>query len=622
MSVLSRRSACAFFLSCVSTVAFAAGEIESVTVSATPIRIDDVGSSVHVLGREEILGRGLASVLREVPGLAVSQQGSEGAIAQVRVRGAEANQVLVLINGVEANDPAQGSEFDFSQVATLDIERIEIVRGPQSALWGSDAMAGVIHIITRQDGDTTGVTVNAEAGSFDTQRAFVSAQHAGNRHQVKFTADYLESNGTNIARDGDEDDGLDNLTLGLSGRLDLGDTVTASYTLRHTDRSTDFDGTDFFTTGLPTDADYRTESMLFYGGVTVSHDISGALSHSISLGRTDTENVTFAGNPAGDVSNGERDAIRYQFNVIGTAHRLSVLLEDESETWEQRGVASFFGDPNQDRETGTRSVAGEYRFDVDNLHLSASARRDNNDDFDDATSWRLTANTALAGTTLFASIGESVKNPTFVERFGFFTNFIGNPNLAPEESLQWEVGARRAFLDDALTASFTWFDATLENEINGFSFDAATGGFTSVNVAGESERSGAEVSLGYAASDALSFAMSYSYLDATQPNAAGDLVDEVRRPRHSGSVSVRRTWDAASLSLAVQHSGEQEDDYFPPFPPFQERVVLDSYTLVSLAGEVRLRDGVHLTGRIENALDETYEQVFGYRSPGAATYLS
>ncbi|MDG1232168.1 MAG: TonB-dependent receptor plug domain-containing protein, partial [Pseudomonadales bacterium] len=148
-SPLFRASCATLFLSLVLNQASAQPDsevVEIITVSATPINIDDAGSSVSVISRQDILDRNAASIqdlLREVPGFSVSQQGSHGAVSQVRVRGAEANQVLVMINGIEVNDPAQGSEFDFSQISTNDIERIEIVRGPQSALWGSDAMAGV-----------------------------------------------------------------------------------------------------------------------------------------------------------------------------------------------------------------------------------------------------------------------------------------------------------------------------------------------------------------------------------------------------------------------------------------------------------------------------------------------
>ena len=149
-----RHSVFAFFLS--FPLAFLcnfglAEDIESVTVSAIPLKLSEAGSSISIITKEDIAARGMPSIqslLREVAGFAVSQQGSQGAVTQLRARGAEANQILVLINGVEANDIAQGSEFDFSQLSTSDVERIEIVRGPQSALWGSDALAGVVHVIT------------------------------------------------------------------------------------------------------------------------------------------------------------------------------------------------------------------------------------------------------------------------------------------------------------------------------------------------------------------------------------------------------------------------------------------------------------------------------------------
>ena len=155
------------------SISLTASDLETITVSATPVLVDDAGSSVTVITREQIEAQNasIQSLLRTVPGFAVSQQGSIGAVTQVRVRGAEANQVLVLIDGIEANDLAQGSEFDFSQISLADVERIEIVRGPQSALWGSDAMAGVVHIITRPSEIRNSISTFIEAGSFSTARA-------------------------------------------------------------------------------------------------------------------------------------------------------------------------------------------------------------------------------------------------------------------------------------------------------------------------------------------------------------------------------------------------------------------------------------------------------------------
>lgn len=616
-----------FSISLFSAVCVAAkpaidNNMETITVSATPIKLSDTASTVSIISREDLRRRSVLSLLREVPGLAISQQGSQGSIAQIRVRGAEANQVLVLINGIEVNDPASGSEFDFSQLSATDIERIEVVRGPQSALWGSDAMAGVIHIITRSDIEANQVTAQFEAGSFSTTRTAIGWQHATSRSQTKFSVDSLETDGTNISRSGNEEDGLENVTIGFTGGYEFTDSFHLDYTARHTDKTTEFDGTDFFITGLPVDADNRTDSEYLYAGITLQHEINESLDQALSFNRTDTDNTTKNDAPINAESRAVRDIVKYQLNFRHATQHVSIIAEQENETFEQRGAASFFGDPNQDIDTDSTSVAGEYRYQGERFNVSLSARADNNSDFDDASSWRATVNTVVGGATLYASIGKSTKNPTFTERFGFFTNFVGNPNLTPEESLQWEVGIRTAWLDNKLQLTANYFSADLENEINGFVFDATSGGFTAANIDGESQRDGVEIEAAYRSEANFDLKASYSYLDASQENVSGRDITEVRRPQHSAAFSVNYYWgDRADLSLAATYTGEQEDDFFPPFPPFVERVDLDSFTLVTLSARYRVSDHVTVTGRLENMTDNSYEQVFGFESPGIGGYL-
>lgn len=617
----------ALFISFVSSQVMAqpvSEAMEVITVSATPININDAGSSVSVISRQNILDRNAGSVqdlLREIPGFSVNQQGSHGAVTQVRIRGAEANQVLVLINGIEVNDLAQGSEFDFSQISTNDIERIEIVRGPQSALWGSDAMAGVIHIITMPNTDDSSFDASLETGSFSTQRATFSANLGSSRHQTKLSVDYLDSDGTNIARNGNEDDGLENLTVSLAGRYAASDNLSLSYTIRHTDKTSEFDAIDFFTTGLPVDADYETDSTYLYSGVSITQIVSDSIDHSLKASRTDTDNKTSASNPDKDETSGVRDTFRYQFNYLDGANHLSLRVEHETEEYKQRGTSSFFGDPNQNLDAKTDSFAAEYRYVGERFNYSLSGRHDKNSEFDDSNSWRMTGNFKLSQATLFASVGESIKNPTFTERFGFFTNFIGNPDLEPEESLHWEIGARTSLLNDKLELAATYFNADLENEINGFVFDAGTGGFTSGNIDGESKRKGVELAFGYTQSERFDLRATYTYLDATQQGFNGSDVTEVRRPEHTGSLTMNYRWQQAGLNFSVSYTGTQEDNFFPPFPPFQERVELNAFTLVSLSGYYNLNDLVTVTARIENIADEDYEQVYGFASPGIGGHL-
>ncbi len=600
-------------------------EVLSVTASISPLLISDTGSSISVISKEQILRRNAVNVsdlLREIPGIAVSQQGSLGSVTQVRVRGAEANQVLVLIDGVEANDVAQGSEFNFAHLRANQIERIEIVRGPQSAIWGSDAMAGVINVITRP-GQTQGISFrgNVEAGSFDTASAGFGVQYGSDRHQSNLTIDRFNTRGTNISRHGGEQDGYRNSTVNLSGSTRFADQFELTYLLRHSDTTSEFDDVDFATTGLPVDAGFETRSRQDYLGLSAIFR-GDRLDQILSISRIDTDNVTRTAATVDDVVSGIKEKLQYQANLLLDRHTLTGLLEAESEWYQQQGATTFFGNPNKRLNATSRAAAFEYRYNGDSLDVSASARQAQNDEFDDSTTWRLTAAWRLANgtTTLFSSVGESIKNPTFTERFGFFDSFIGNPELRPEQSFSWEVGIRQSLLDGRANFTAAWFDANLRHEINGFVFDPINSGFTAANVSGDSSRRGFEFGFGFAVTERLSLNGSYTYLDATQPDASGNPVIEVRRPKNAGSIGAGYAHGKLTLNLAVVHTGEQQDDFFPPFPPFHERVSLDGFTLVSVSGGYRINDHLEVTLRLENLLDQRYEEVFGFTPPGPSGF--
>ena len=600
-----------------------ANDLEIITVSATPIEASDAGSAISIISKEDIQGRNavtLHGLFREIPGFAVSQQGSLGSVGQLRVRGAEANQVLVMLNSIELNDPAQGSEFDLSQMSTSDIERIEIIRGPQSALWGSDAMAGVINIITSPQEDLDAFSISIFGGSFATSQLVLSANKSTQNGTIKFSADRLESNGTNISRQGDEDDGLENLTLGVTGDYSAIETLNLRYTARFTDKKSEFDDTDYISTGLPVDADFWTKSRYLYSGVSLEHKVNEKIDQSISFGYADTDNTTQNSSPTNSISRATKNALRYQLNFYGQNNTFSLLAEAESEDFEQRGPVSFFGDPNRNESQNTNSLAVEYRFDTSSVHLSASARYDGNKDFKDSSSWRVTSAVERRGKTYYGSIGTSVKNPSFSERFGFFTNFIGNPNLKPEQSLQWELGIRGSFLSDDIVVSATYFNADLKDEINGFVYDPTTGGFTSSNIQGSSERSGVELEASYKFTETWNLKGSYTYLDASQ-GASNAKVREVRRPMHSGAMALTRKLRNTGASLVISYTGKQTDDFFPPYPPYQERVDLKPFTIIDLSGYINISEKLSVNGRLGNIFDKRFEQVYGYASPGIECHI-
>ena len=601
-------------------------EAITVTASRTDVSLQETGSSISIIDREAIVNSNAISVselLRSVPGLHINQQGSKGAVTQLRVRGAEANHVLVLIDGVEANDVAQAGEFNFTHLLTDQIERIEVVRGPQSALWGSDALAGVVNIITIADNDPgERASVIMEAGSFGSQRAGASWQQQSGTSLIKLGLNHFETDGTNISRVGSEEDGYKNTTASASVRWFLTDNAQIDTSLRYTETETEFDGTDFVTTGLPVDASNVTDSDQFYARMALNLDsFDGQYQQTLSFSRTDTDNQNDTGNLVDDTSRGELDRWLYQGDLYFGQSILSVVAEYETIDFRQRGPIGF-GNPNKDLDTNNKSLAFEYRFNGDRWDLSASARHDNNSDFDDSNTYRVTAawETPIPEVRVFSSYGKAIKNPTFTDRFGFFDNFIGNPDLEPEQSKSWEVGLRHLSSDAKILASVSYFSSELEDEINGFVFDPVSGGFTANNIDGDSSRQGVEVEVEWAATEQLDLHGSYSYIDSTSEDATGRDTDEVRRPRNTAALAANYHFGKANLNLSAVYNGSQLDDFFPPFPTPQARVNLDSFTLLNFAGSYQLSDQLVLTMRLENLLDEDYEEVFGYASPGFAAY--
>ena len=602
-------------------------EIEEVLVSASliPITASRSANAVTVIDRAQLRNRAtvsLSNILRDVPGFSVSQVGVLGSQTQIRVRGAEANHLLVTIDGVEANDPSQGDEFSWGTLTASDIERIEIIRGPQSSLRGSDAVAGVVNIITRS-AEKSSVGLFLESGSWATHHSGFNIGHKQGDFDIRFGLSHIESEGDNIARTGDENDGYRNTTYNIRSGLKLSDQMDISFAARESDGMNQFDADNDFD-GLIEDQDRVSEfenSTMRIQGDYSSKD--GTWQHKILISQSKSDNAAFGDKAKGNVTESTKDQFQYigSFTWDQGAQNIAALIEREKEDWMQRGEISWgVYDPNQDRERDTDSVAVEYRTDInDHLTLAASARHDDNSEFDSAKTYRAEVIYQLTeAIRLRSAVGTAVKNPTFTERFGFYTNFIGNPNLIPEESTSWELGADQLIMGGDLTLSLTIFDAELENEIDGFVYDPATFAYTSSNINGTSERKGAELSAVGNISESMSLSAAYTYTDST----GDDAVREVRRPRHIASLNLG--WLAAHnlhLNTNIQFTGEQTDVYFPPFPEPSQVVALSNHTLVNINLNYSATEKLEMYLKLENALNDNYEEVFGYQTLGFGASL-
>ncbi len=630
---MSRFFVATLALAALSAVAQAAPQTSAaddqivVTAARTPVARQEVGSALTVLDSDDIerrQARYLTDLLRAVPGFAVSHAGVAGSQTQVRVRGAEANHVLVLIDGVRANDPATGDEFRWEFLTTDNIERVEIVRGPQSALWGSDAVAAVVHVITKTGNGAPGGGGYLETGAENTSNGALRGGFGGQHWSLGLGVERLQTDGSNISRTGDErdDSNVTNATLNASWRAS--DKVELKFNAQTIDAFAQLDPIDF-ATGLPGDADVATETRQNVARLSAAIGAPGQrLQHTVAMRFYESSNDNLADGVWDSSTAADRLMLSWQSDIHMGDNLLALALEHEETRFRQRGAIGF-GDPNQDQQIDVSSFIADFQGRAaENLTWMLSARYDGNSDFDDALTGRVSAAWQLSDvTTLRANVGIGQKNPTFVERFGFYPGqFVGNDQLQPEFSTSYDIGVEQNFLSSAAALQLSLYQQDLEDEINGFVFDPDLGLFTADNMPGKSKRRGVELTARWAITAALQIGGSYTYTDATEPVVGGDAVQELRRPRHSGSLDVdyRLLDDRARLSLAANYGGNRSDVFFPPWPQPSEIVTLSNYWLVDLTAAYELTSVMRLFVRGSNLLDDDYEQVYGYRTPGRAAY--
>jgi len=601
-----------------------------VTAGLTPIEQEKSGRAFTVISGKELEQRQIryvADALRQVPGFSVSRTGSFGGPTQVRVRGTEANHLLVMIDGVEVSETSTG-EFDFGSLLVDDIDRIEVLRGPQSAFWGSNAMAGVVNIITRR-GERNGFSGSgrAETGTDGTWLGGVSLSGGGETYDIALSGAFQNTGGFNVSDFGDERDGDRNATLNGRFAADLSDALSLDGTLRYVNRRSDLDPQDFTwgspTYGLVIDGSDETATRELFGSIGMTHTaLDGALTQKARFTGGDMyrENIAEIGNSWSD-GNRYTGAYQasYQFDTPGlldASHQLTGGYEWQRETFTPSHLDQTF-----DRRTN--SFVGEYRGAFfDRFFVNAGLRRDLNDLFADATTYSLSGAWRFTDATrLHASVGTGVTDPTFFEQFGYVPDsFVGNPNLVPEKSFGWDIGIEQRFFDGMLVADITYFNQDLTNEIA--IIYGPDGTSSPINRDGVSKRQGIEIGATLDLLNGFSATASYTYTKATEQTVAGGpRLAEIRRPEHSGSIgaSYRFYEGRAHVFGEVSFNGEMEDlAYVPSLPP---RVTLASSTVVNVGGSFDVTEHLQAYGRVDNLLDADYEEVFGYNTPGLTAFF-
>jgi len=629
--MFSRIAVAVFVSSLVFISSARADDAETVLVTASrvPIEADQSGSAVSVVMGDTLRARQvdqLYDALRIVPGVEVSRTGTVGSFAQIRVRGAEAGHELVLIDGARLNDPASsGQAFNFAHLLTAAIGRVEVLRGPQSALWGADALAGVVNVVTVAPHEGFDISGRAEYGSFDTKEVSGLVNIGDDHYAAIFDGAWLDTAGINIAHNGRENDGYRNTSFGFRAKADVTDTFHLSAALHHVDTRTDIEATDFLGAfSIPLDAGDFSDFSATYGRAQASVDLFDGVLEAIagaSLTRTKVNDFTSPFGAPFDVgfndrTEGGENRFDLQANIRWSPNqRVSLLAETVRDTFDSLRVD--LPSASQSQHETHSGVAGEYWIGInDTVFVSLGARHDWNEVFADTTTWRATVSARLdPAWRLHASVGTGVKNPDFFELFGFFPApaFVGNPNLKPEKSLGFDGGIEWRLTQGAMV-DVTYFHADLEDEI--FT-DFSVFPNTARNANGRSLRQGVEISGRADLGDSLTLDATYTYLDTKQNGT-----DEIRRPHHIGSANLdwRFAGDRALINLGVDYHGRQTDTAFLNAPPFVMPVTLDAYTLVHVGTSYEVSPGVALTARVENALDQKYEEVFGFRTQGFGAF--
>ena len=614
-------------------------DLETIVVTATrtPQPLDKTGASISVITAEDLKTQQIdvvTDILAETPGLTVNRNGGTGQTTSVSIRGAETGQTLVLIDGVRINDPSSvDDQAILGDLLTNNIDRIEILRGPQSTLYGSDAIGGVVNVLTKRGGDAPfAINANAEGGSFDAWRINAAANGTAGDVEYGGAMNYFDTGGISAAdeKNGNtEADFYRNFGATANTRVHLADYLSVDLRGYYTQSHTEFDGFPPPTFTFQDDPEFGTDSLVAgYAGVNLDL-LSGRLKNRLAFigsesNRKDFGEFDFFTNDFTPAENffARGDATRVEYQGTFEADDNNELVFGAETQRVGLSTQSLQFDPGPT--TGHRRTTGYYAqwqsTLFDQLTLTGGVRLEDDSEFGTHTSVKFAGAWNIPGwdATLRANYGDGFKAPTLYELFSQFNNPLHD--LKPETAEGWEVGADKTLLDGRLRASLTWFERHTRNQIDfqtcftaadapGCPFRLLQGGY--YENLDRTRASGLELEAEARLTDTLSLSADYTNLTAKNLVTETELA---RRPHNSASGTI--TWrplPKLTLGTSVVFVGPRFDDA-GNFRP------LESNTTVNVFGSYAVTDHMELYTRAENLFDEDYEPVSGYGRMGLAVY--
>ena len=585
---------------------------ENVVVTATRVEmpLSAVGSSVTVVDREQMTQRQCPSVVqavREVPGLDVVQSGGAGGTASLFIRGAKSEQTLVLVDGVPVNDAAGlGRGADISQLPVENIERIEVLRGPQSTLYGADAIGGVVNIITRKGSGPASGEVSAEAGSFDTFNE--KAEVRGGTAQYNYAAGASRQDSQSISsadkRNGNtEKDGYGRTEASARLGWTPVQEFEANGLVRWNQSRYNYDSAPM---GVMIDTNDRGDSdtLLLYGEGKAK--LFNGLWRPRFAGSWVDQNRDDTSSMGNSTFDSLMQKLEWQNDLyLGKANLVTAGLEYQQEsaesTYEAPGYVDRFARKTARHESG-------YAQDVlttGPLTTALGGRVDSYDSFGTETTWRMAPvyDIAATGTRVKGSYGTGFKAPSLFQLYSVY----GSTALNPEKSQGWDAGVEQD-VGSAVTVGATYFENHFDDMID---YDFATSKYGNVNKA---EARGVETFAVAKPVKDLAIRASYTYTDTQDKTTDAQLL---RRPRNKAALDTTYAFTSRFRgTVGLVYVGQRQDEDFTTF----QNITLYGYTLVNLYASYDVYKNVTLFGRLENLTDEKYEEVLGYGTPGRAGY--
>lgn len=569
-----------------------ANEVDEIIVKGARIETpaSNFGSSIFILNSEDIRLRGIRSAIDAIsssPGVTTKKNGSFGGVGSVRIRGASSSQTLVLVDGVPVNDASSpGGGYNFEYLDTSNIERIEVLRGSQSTLWGSDAIGGVVNIFTKSAEDNS-VNILSETGSFGLRKINSEFGLVSNFGKFLFLVDDTSLDGISKAdrKDGNiEKDGFETNSYSFKGNMEVNN-IKIKGLLSYIKSDVEYDSFGFVT-GVQ-DGDERSITEEFTGNLTIKFNLFGKkLENTFSFNQSDISRDYFTDNNLTFGADGDRKLYRYQGNTgFGKYNKIAFGFEKEESnvSLDKLLIDSLFL---------------LYQFQpIKDLVVSAGIRNDDNKGFSSKTTRKIAAAYKISeNISIKSSWGEGFKVPTIFQTTFFCCGAnSANTNIRPEVSTSYDLGFDFS-LKDKFSFSLIYFKQDVNNQIN-FSF--SLGGYENIDFV---ESDGFEISSNSKVSETVNLFINYSYIDSIDGNG----LRLINIPKDSGELVLTYAPSSKlSGSMALKYNGSEISTYGN----------LNSWSRVDINLFYKLNNFSEIYFRVENLFDEDYQQVFGYGTP-------